>query len=449
MFLTIATNNLYNYNNNYMNFEKINFGEINFREINLLITGGCGFIGSNYINHIFDKVNLLVNIDAMYYCASKLNIDKNIRENENYFFYNDNLNNLDLLKEILTKHNITHIIHFAAQSHVDNSFNDSLQYTYDNVQGTHSLLEAIRLTNLNIILLHFSTDEVYGESGNDEKTEESLLCPTNPYAASKAAAEMYVYSYIHSFGLKAIISRGNNIYGKNQYPEKLIPKFIKLLREGKKCTIHGQGNTIRNFINVKDVCNAVDIILNKGCFGQVYNIGGDHSNEFSVMEVANKIINLIHNNTNININNYIEYVDDRPFNDKRYLISNQKLLELGWEQHISFDEGLKELVNENKTKTIKNTNLIKMLKYIYDNNIQNFNLDIEIKDTSINESKLNKILKLCNINNYNNSNNMINLNDITFNDIVKLNSYDILNKNIIDNNIALHIINFLLNNNEL
>ena len=378
-----------------MNFEKINFGEIN-----LLITGGCGFIGSNYINHIFDKVNLLVNIDAMYYCASKLNINKNIRENDNYFFYNDNLNNLDLLKEILTKHNITHIIHFAAQSHVDNSFNDSLQYTYDNVQGTHSLLEAIRLTNLNIILLHFSTDEVYGESGDDEKTEESLLCPTNPYAASKAAAEMYVYSYIHSFGLKAIISRGNNIYGYNQYPEKLIPKFIKLLSEGKKCTIHGKGETVRNFINVIDVCNAVDIILSKGCFGQVYNIGGDTSNEFSVMEVASKIIKLIHND--ININNYIEYVEDRPFNDKRYLISNQKLIDLGWKQKINFDDGLGMLIN-NDEKNDKHNIIIRQCpndkKYnLWLNKYENVDNKIIISNDNYNQDynynqdiKLNKI----------------------------------------------------------
>lgn len=412
---------------------------MNFSKINLLITGGCGFIGSNYINHIFDKVNLVVNLDAMYYCANETNINKNIRDSNNYYLYKQNLNNLELLKHILSKHNITHIIHFAAQSHVDNSFNDSLQYTYDNVQGTHTLLEAIRLTNLNIILLHFSTDEVYGETGSDEKTEESLLCPTNPYAASKAAAEMYVYSYIYSFGLKAIISRGNNIYGYNQYPEKLIPKFIKLLREGKKCTIHGKGETVRNFINVKDVCNAVDIILMKGCFGQVYNIGGDHSNEFSVMDVACKIIKLIHNDNTID--NYIEYVEDRPFNDKRYLISNTKLVELGWEQKILFDDGLKELIVDIELPT---TNLYKYLETINKNNITEFDINtVKLNlNTPIKIKIIKQYLQQINVNNYIESEYDINL--INLSDIKYLNNIGFFNLNLVNDNYTLNIIKFLL-----
>ena len=246
---------------------------------NVLITGGCGFIGSNFINYYYYKyrhVNI-INIDAMYYCASIKNINKDIRESKRYTFIKDNINNYDLLCDILERYQITHIIHFAAQSHVDNSFNDSLQYRYDNVKGTHTLLEAIKNSKnfSNIMLLHFSTDEVYGESEltDQEKTEESILCPTNPYAASKAAAEMYVKSYIYSFGLKAIITRGNNVYGLNQYPEKLIPKFIKLLIDGDKCTIHGKGNSIRNFIHVYDVCTAVDVIIKTGTFGEVYKYG--------------------------------------------------------------------------------------------------------------------------------------------------------------------------------
>ena len=218
--------------------------------MNFLITGGCGFIGSNYINHLFKnkKIKHIVNLDILYYCADIYNINENIRNSNNYFMVKGNLNDYDLLVNILKEHNITHIIHFAAQSHVDNSFNESLQYTYDNVKGTHTLLEAIKNTNLNIILLHISTDEVYGESLNDEMTENSLLCPTNPYSASKAAAEMYVHSYIKSYNLKAIITRGNNVFGYNQYPEKLIPKFIKLLREGKCCTIHGKGDNMKFYL---------------------------------------------------------------------------------------------------------------------------------------------------------------------------------------------------------
>ena len=235
---------------------------------NLLITGGSGFIGSNYINHIFkqDIYDLICNIDAMYYCADNNNIENEIKKSKKYKFYKGTICDYDLLQKIIKDDNITHIIHFAAQSHVDNSFNESIKYTNDNVLGTHTLLEAIKNNNPTIIMIHFSTDEVYGESDIDdlEKTEESILCPTNPYAASKAAAEMYIRSYIFSFNLKIIITRGNNIFGKNQYPEKLIPKFIKLLKENKKCTIHGNGESIRNFIHIDDVSNALDLIMENG-----------------------------------------------------------------------------------------------------------------------------------------------------------------------------------------
>ena len=315
--------------------------------MNYLITGGCGFIGSNYINHLFKnkKVKKIINLDILYYCASIYNIKENIRVSDRYTFIKGDLNDYDLIVNILKEYRITHIVHFAAQSHVDNSFNNSLQYTYDNVKGTHTLLEAIKNTNKNIVMLHFSTDEVYGETENNEMDEGSILCPTNPYSASKAAAEMYVRAYIFSYKLKIIISRGNNVFGYNQYPEKLIPKFINLLREGKKCTIHGNGETIRNFIFVDDVCTAVDYIINRGTFGQVYNIGSDHSYERSVMDVTKLLVKKIKNDDNYT--KYIENVDDRPFNDKRYLISNEKLKELGWKQKISFDEGIDLLLKYN------------------------------------------------------------------------------------------------------
>jgi len=281
--------------------------------MNILVTGGCGFIGSNFINYYYEKYNHnIVCLDAMYYCASYDNINKHIYESPRYTHIDGNLCDFNLVKKILIDHKITYIVHFAAQSHVDSSFNESFKYTQDNVVGTHNLLEAIKQVNsecnTDIHILHFSTDEVYGESlDNMMKNEQSILCPTNPYSASKAAAEMYVYSYMYSFNVKAIITRGNNVYGLNQYPEKLIPKFIKLLKENKKCTIAGDGSMIRNFIHVYDVCTAVDIIISKGIVGNVYNIGSDPMNEYSVMEVTKKLINLIHNIiiTDDNINDYI------------------------------------------------------------------------------------------------------------------------------------------------
>ena len=318
--------------------------------MNILITGGCGFIGSNFVNYMVKKYpqHNFVNVDVMYYCASLDNIDKDVQNAPNYKFVQCNINDFSLIKYLLKSENITHIIHFAAQSHVDNSFDNSLQYTDDNVKGTHSLLEAVRIVNKEIIFFHFSTDEVYGESKLDEnpKDEMSILCPTNPYAASKAAAEMLVNSYIHSYGLNCIISRGNNVYGPNQYPEKLIPKFIQFMKQGKKCTIHGDGSSLRTFIHVYDVCTAVETLLHKGKYGEIYNIGSDISYEKSVIDIAKILIEVMENrklDKDENISSYIEHVEDRPFNDKRYFITNEKLKQLGWGQTITLQKGITDL----------------------------------------------------------------------------------------------------------
>jgi UDP-glucose 4,6-dehydratase len=314
----------------------------------LLITGGCGFIGSNFINHYFYKnsdLELLVNIDALYYCANIENVNQDIRNNSKYTFIKGNLQSFDLINHIINDYQITHIIHFAAQSHVDNSFTNSIQYTLDNIVGSHNLLEVCRIYGKIIKFIHVSTDEVYGESMLDRnekhKTEESVLCPTNPYAATKAGAELLAQSYHHSFNLPIIITRGNNVYGKNQYPEKLIPKFIKLLKENKKVTIQGDGSCVRSFLHVSDVVNAFEIILDKGIIGEIYNIGSDENMEYSVMDIAKILIKNIKNIKNSDdYNKYIEYIKDRPFNDKRYYISNQKLKDLGWEIKINLLEGI-------------------------------------------------------------------------------------------------------------
>jgi dTDP-glucose 4,6-dehydratase len=311
---------------------------------NILITGGCGFIGSNFINYMVPKypnINFY-NIDILHYCASIDNIS--VLKNSNYEFIKGNILDYNLIVYLLKSKKIDTIIHFAAQSHVDNSFLESFKYTQDNVMGTHTLLEAIKNTDLNIKFIHISTDEVYGESELDgcPKNEMDILCPTNPYAASKAAAEMFVNSYIHSFKLKGIITRGNNVYGPNQYPEKLIPKFIQQLKSNKKCTVHGDGSALRSFIHVSDVCTAVETILLHGQIGQIYNIGSDEHDELSVKEVTKILIKLIKSNEDYD--NYISYVEDRPFNDKRYFISNQKLKQLGWEPKVKFMDGIMELL---------------------------------------------------------------------------------------------------------
>ena len=315
----------------------------------LFITGGCGFIGSNFINFFSKKYKdiKIINFDAMYYCANINNIDLEIRNSSKYKFIEGNLQSFDLLKYIFQNNEISHVIHFAAQSHVQNSFTDSLNYTNDNVVGTHNLLEVNRLYNKNLIkFIHVSTDEVYGESilKVDElhKTEQSILCPTNPYAATKAAAELLAQSYNHSFNMPIIITRGNNVYGPNQYPEKVIPRFIELLKNNKKITIQGDGSCVRAFLHSYDTARAFESILLLGDIGEIYNIGCDNNMEYSIKDLACILIKLIKNTTNYD--EWIEYIEDRPFNDKRYFISNKKLKNLGWNITINLLDGIKELI---------------------------------------------------------------------------------------------------------
>jgi len=312
--------------------------------MNLLVTGGCGFIGSNFINKFIknNDVNILVNFDAMYYCASKENINKEIRESPKYHFVKGNLCSSDLVSHILEEHHITHIIHFAAQSHVQNSFDDSQQYTQDNIVGTHTLLECCRKYGGIKKIIHVSTDEVYGETGNSQLDETSILVPTNPYAATKAAAEMIAMSYIKSYNLPIIITRGNNVYGPNQYPEKLIPRFIEQLKNNEQLTIQGDGSARRSFLHVYDTYSAFETILLKGVVGEVYNIGANDEDEFTVMEIAKMLVKLIKGTDNFQ--SYVKFIADRPFNDSRYFISNEKLKALGWTIKIPFMEGIKNLI---------------------------------------------------------------------------------------------------------
>lgn len=305
--------------------------------MNILVTGGCGFIGSNFINYML-KNNAdckIYNIDCLNYCAN----EKNVVEHPNYKLIKGNITSKDLVLHILNEYSIDAIIHFAAQSHVDNSFDNSLQYTTDNVMGTHVLLQASKEYGKIKKFLHFSTDEVYGEVDLEHPGchEKSLLNPTNPYAATKAAAEFLVRAYYHSFKLPVVIVRCNNVYGPNQYPEKLIPKFIKLLKEGKKLTVHGNGSTRRNFIWAEDVAIATELIFHKGELNETYNIGTKQ--EYSVMDVANILIKKMRSYTGI------QFVEDRPFNDFRYSVDTTLLKSLGWEERFTnFEENIDYLI---------------------------------------------------------------------------------------------------------
>ena len=303
-----------------------------FSPTNLLVTGGCGFIGSNFINYYKEKNPdvKIINFDKLDYCSDKngINHDKLVI---------GNLKNKDLVVHILNEHNIDTVIHFAAQTHVDNSFGNSLEFTIDNILGTHTLLECCKVYNKIKRFIHISTDEVYGEVDINHKgcTEKSLLNPTNPYAATKAGAEFIARSYFYSFNMPIIITRGNNVYGPRQYPEKLIPKFINQLLNNEKCTIHGKGDTRRNFIYVDDVVKAIEIILQKGIINNIYNIGTN--NEYSVSEIADKLITYL--KPNDKIEDWMQYVTDRNFNDYRYAIKSNELYDLGWKEETNFEKG--------------------------------------------------------------------------------------------------------------
>lgn len=321
---------------------------------NILLTGGAGFIGSNAVIHFVKKYPnyKVVNYDKLDYCSSYTNVEE-LEKYPNHKFIKGNILSSDLVMHVLKVEEIDTIIHFAAQTHVDNSFGNSFQFTENNIRGTHVLLEAAKAYGKIKRFIHVSTDEVYGEAGSEgaeseEHTESTLLQPTNPYAATKAGAEFLVQAYHRSFQIPTIITRGNNVYGPRQYPEKLIPKFICLLSQGKPCCIHGNGNNRRSFIYVQDTVNAFDVILHKGHVGQIYNIGT--SEERSNLEVAKDLINIF--GLNDKEKELITFVEDRLFNDFRYGMSSEKLRNLGWKQEVDWEEGLKKTVEWYRTNVV-------------------------------------------------------------------------------------------------
>jgi UDP-glucose 4,6-dehydratase len=274
----------------------------------------------------------IVNFDRLDYCSCLSNLDP-IKDLPNYTFVKGNICSSDLVNFVLSTHQIDTIMHFAAQTHVDNSFGNSFQFTQNNVMGTHVLLESAKLAGIKRFI-HVSTDEVYGEqmADQDAMQEEQILEPTNPYAATKAGAEFMAKSYHRSFNLPVIITRGNNVYGPHQYPEKLIPKFINQLMRGRPVTMHGTGMNKRNFLFVEDVARAFEIILFKGVVGKIYNIGG--SQERTNLDVAKQLIRL---SGCENPESMMTFVPDRVFNDFRYHINSDKLFELGWREVRSRD----------------------------------------------------------------------------------------------------------------
>ncbi|XP_030930029.1 trifunctional UDP-glucose 4,6-dehydratase/UDP-4-keto-6-deoxy-D-glucose 3,5-epimerase/UDP-4-keto-L-rhamnose-reductase RHM1-like [Quercus lobata] len=307
---------------------------------NILITGAAGFIASHVCNRLIrnhPNYNIVV-LDKLDYCSNLKNLLPS-KSSPNFKFVKGDIGSADLVNFILLSESIDTIMHFAAQTHVDNSFGNSFEFTKNNIYGTHVLLEACKVTGQIKRFIHVSTDEVYGETDEDAVVgnhEASQLLPTNPYSATKAGAEMLVMAYGRSYGLPVITTRGNNVYGPNQFPEKMIPKFILLAMKGQPLPIHGDGSNVRSYLYCEDVAEAFEVILHRGEVGHVYNIGT--LKERRVIDVAKEICQLF----SLNPDTYIKLVENRPFNDQRYFLDDQKLKSLGWFERTSWKEGLKK-----------------------------------------------------------------------------------------------------------
>ncbi|OAY78039.1 Trifunctional UDP-glucose 4,6-dehydratase/UDP-4-keto-6-deoxy-D-glucose 3,5-epimerase/UDP-4-keto-L-rhamnose-reductase RHM1 [Ananas comosus] len=313
-----------------------------YRPQNILITGAAGFIASHVANRLirsYPEYKIVV-LDKLDYCSNLKNLNAS-RSLPNFKFVKGDIGSADLVNYLLITESIDTIMHFAAQTHVDNSFGNSFEFTKNNIYGTHVLLEACKVTGQIRRFIHVSTDEVYGETDEDAVVgnhEASQLLPTNPYSATKAGAEMLVMAYGRSYGLPVITTRGNNVYGPNQFPEKLIPKFILLAMRGEQLPIHGDGSNVRSYLYCEDVAEAFEVILHRGEVGHVYNIGTKR--ERRVIDVARDICNLF----NLDADSVIKFVENRPFNDQRYFLDDQKLKNLGWSERTPWKEGLRRTI---------------------------------------------------------------------------------------------------------
>lgn len=294
----------------------------------LLVTGGCGFIGSNFVRFVLENRSdfSIVNLDCLSYSGNPENLS-DIQEEPRYRFVHGDITDGPLVKQLID--GCEAVVHFAAESHVDRSILDSGPFIHTNVHGTQCLLDCLRSAGAGRRFIHVSTDEVYGELPLDRPdlkfTEETPLCANSPYSASKAGSDLLVGAYHHTYGLDAVITRCSNNFGPYQFPEKVIPLFVTNLLEGKKVPLYGDGKNVRDWIHVLDHCEAVLAVLEKGEAGQVYNIGGD--NERSNLELTQAILQVMNKGPEM-----IEPVVDRLGHDRRYAIDGSKIKrELGWQ----------------------------------------------------------------------------------------------------------------------
>jgi len=312
------------------------------RIMKLLVTGGLGFIGSNFISRVFENHEnwSVVNVDAELYGSNHQSLKK-FENNSKYSFVKGNITNQKLMDKLISKSDV--VVNFAAESHVDRSISDARPFIDSNILGVFTLLETIK--KMKKKLIHVSTDEVYGSFDSGSAKEETRLNPSSPYAASKASAELLIQSYITTHGCNVIITRCTNNYGPKQFPEKLIPKTIILALNDKKIPIYGTGKNIRDWIFVEDHCDAIIDVLIKGKSGESYNISA--GNEIDNITIIKKILTIIGKPLE-----NIEFVEDRPGHDFRYSMESTKIRNtLQWSQKKKFEEGLKKTIDwylENK-----------------------------------------------------------------------------------------------------
>jgi dTDP-glucose 4,6-dehydratase len=326
---------------------------------NILITGGAGFIGSNFVHHILglQPDGKLINLDLLTYAGSQENL-KGLSAPERYEFIQGDICDRALVDELLREHHIDTIVHFAAESHVDRSILGPEQFVQTNILGTFTLLETAKnywfgetSSEIDVARFHhISTDEVYGTLTPDEPPfhENTPYQPNSPYAASKAASDHLVRSYVHTYGFPATITNCSNNYGPRQFPEKLIPLIILNALEGKPLPMYGDGQQIRDWLYVDDHCDAIWQVMQKGKPGEVYNVGGD--NQPTNLEIVNRICEILDerrpDSPHVPHNQLIEFVDDRPGHDRRYAMNIAKInTDLGWQPRQSLASGLEMTVD--------------------------------------------------------------------------------------------------------
>lgn len=308
----------------------------------VLVTGGCGFIGSNFIRYLLKNYDeQVVNLDCLTYAGRQENLS-DCESNTNYTFIKGNICDKVLVREVLNKYKPRCIVNFAAESHVDRSIKNSAAFVETNVLGTVNLLDAVKEQNYPIRFHHISTDEVYGSLGMYDApfTEQTSYDPRSPYSASKAASDHFVQAYHETHGLDTVITNCSNNYGPYQHPEKLIPTIITRAMIYEKVPVYGNGMNIRDWLYVEDHCEAIDVVLNMGISGQKYNVGGD--SPLPNIEVVNTILMKM----GLNVPNHIQYVEDRKGHDFRYDIDSTKMREeFGWKPSVSFEEGIDRTIH--------------------------------------------------------------------------------------------------------